>query len=484
MNKSILKFSFLVFISLYSISLYSYNDFCSSVTYSSSTKNASDIIFKFDSNYRCGKFANGDWWVAINENGVVNITSISPLSSNGINGYQINPNNTKLQSFDKRIKSYVPELMNPFPLAINATSSVVKVISVPGGQRKCRPCLESAAVLTITDKPIPSNTFRPGYYGKNKIFYSSDIIGKNALSKYPVSEVPSSSKTGFSDIAKRYKNVQLDHIVGWAGRDAHPIDSMPDYGAAIAKDNAVSILRFMLDDFDFSNTVHKSALINYLQMSIDLKTMAEEDVSWPANGGHGNGRKLPILFGALMLNQNSFYAASLKPVFSEDQQIYYSPVAKRALFGRECTVEQYWNVFSLNKGPKTCRDPYGFIDGGGPYIGGAYQLCCTAAPWKYTALAATLLNLKSDWHNDHFFSYVERWIKQGTWASPDPCAAYNGNINDNGKAWGGSHSCVKGSGRSINKHGINANKGHYSDPIGEEMWQYYPKSVKPPRSIY
>jgi len=50
-----------------------------------------------------------------------------------------------------------------------------------------------------------------------------------------------------------------------------------------------------------------------------------------------------------------------------------------------------WQRIRYGNGSRTCADPYGYIDGGGDEIGAAYQTCCTAMPWKYTALAARLL---------------------------------------------------------------------------------------------
>lgn len=450
---------------------------CSSIRYSLPSSPGSEIVFNFDRAYSCGIYANGDWWVSAGNNQPVRIVSILPAAENGLHGFEINPSSRSSQGFDRRIAGY-SELLTPIlPIKLSGSASIVKAVSAASGDLRCKSCLQYAAVLTVTAEPENNSLamFRPGYFGNRKSSFSVDSVRPDKLPRIPISCCSAAKAMSLNDLAARFKGVQLDHLVGWPGRGLHPLDNMPDYGAFIARDTAVSALRFLLDDFDMNQAAHRAALVNYLQMSIDLLSMAENGVVWPADGGHGNGRKLPLLLGGYFFDNDRFYGAMNKTTFSEDEQIYFSAVSGRALFGRPCEDKLYWMQIRQGKGPKDCRDPYGYIDGGGQDVGNAYQLCCTAMPWKYAALVVRLLNLERRWGNDAFLQYVDRWVAHGAWAFPDPCAAFNGNVADYGIAYGKRNigGCVAGRGRFVEMHGANKGKGHYGNQFGDQLWQWH-----------
>jgi len=451
---------------------------CSGIKYLAPSGQGNDIVFVFDKPYVCGRFANGDWWVSADESGMVTLASTQPEAEDGMHGAEVNPASSSRQGFDKRIKGYDASLNAGFPLRLRGDVSVVKTVSVPRDQKKCRPCVQFAAVLTVVKSPVPNseNVLRPGYFGVKKSYHPVTGGIASRLPRLPASCCSEAQQDDFIKIARRYQGVQLDHLEGWTGRGMHPIDSMPDYGAEIATDNAASALRFMLDDFRIGNKTHNSALMNYLQMAADLQSMAEGGVKWPANGGHGNGRKLPLAVAARLLRNQAFLDALRAGSFSEDEQVYFSPVAQQALYGRKCSDPQYWMIARSGRGPRDCRDPYGLIDGGGREIGEAYQKCCTAKPWKYTALAVELLGMRDIWQNEAFMQYVDRWVRHGVWASPDSCAPYNGNPGDYGIGYGLTYGkCVAGGGRHVEKHGTNRDSGYYSNKFAEQMWDKFKK---------
>lgn len=451
---------------------------CTSVKYPAPSGVKNSIEFFFDKPYVCGKFVNGDWWVSDVKGNGVKIIAITPTTHAGLNGYEVNPNSKSKQAFDQRISGHTPELIPSLPLTLT-NASIVKAVSVPATKKKCRPCIQFAAVLTVTQQPVQSsvNVFRPGYYGAVKNFIKFDQLDTKKLGYFTSQYILKKSKSSFDFIAKSFRGVRLDHIEGWTGRSMHPIDSMPNYGAEIASDNAVAILRMLLDDFNITNKKHKQALINYIQMAIDLNSMVKGGLTWPANGGHGNGRKLPLLFASVILQERNILKASQKKIFSEDLQVYFSQAAGKALYGRICDNLQYWKRERFANGKRDCADPYGFIDGGGNEIGEAYQKCCTAKPWKYTALVIHLMDIQSKWSNDAFLHYVDRWVNHGVWAKPDPCAGYNGAPADYGKKYGptNAQNCIYGNGRYMNKHGTNRDTGFYSNNLAELMWNEFRK---------
>jgi len=444
---------------------------CKDISYKPTDISTSKITFEFDKSYPCGQFINGDWWVSSNKKGPVIIRSITPEYHDGMNGYEITPVSSKEQSFDSRMESFISPADKKFPIEINAPVHIIKSISVENTDKKCRPCLEYAAILTILNEPLKNSHlyFRPGYFGQQNAFYHID----EANPKYLV-EIPSTLGIGvrrMSDIqmASRYKNLQLDHIEGWVGRPLHPAKNMPNYGADIARDNAVVLLRMMMDDFDYNNPVHFAIYVGYLQMSLDLASMAKGGVKWPANGGHGNGRKLPILFASYIFEDESFKLAMKKNQFSEDLQLYRSSTTEMALFGRLCDEKVYWQRVFSGKGARDCRDPYQYIDGGGAEVGQAYQSCCTSNPWKYTALVLEILGMKEQWSNQAFFEYVHRWVNYGTWASPDPCKIPATMPTDD------VIECIKGRGRYAESHGINKDSGGFKSPLGDKIWAWWNK---------
>jgi hypothetical protein len=455
---------------------------CASVTYDAPSGAANNIVFTFNKPYVCGQFANGDWWVSVDGSGTVTISSITPAAAGGMNGFQVNPTNTDRQAFDSRINFvfYDAALMPSLPLTLPGVSSVIKAVSVAA---VADPQLQFAAVLTVVNAPITnsSEVFRPGYFasdtvGNPKTFYNTSSIRVSSLPRYTPVGVPSAATYPIAGIVTRYRHVQLDHIVGWTAGDLHPLDNMPDYGAQIASDNAVNLLRMLLSDFDYANPTHKQALVNYLQMAIDFRSMAAGGVFWGPDGGHGNGRKLPLLFAAFAFGSTDFSNAIALSSFSEDQQVWRG-VGGVALFGSPTTESGYWQQALTGTGARDARDPYGQIDGGGAEIGGAYQFCCTAKPWKYTVLALYMLGLESAWGNGNtLIDYVERWVASGATALPDTCAPYDGNPANYGITFGpnGAGGCIPGAGRYPASNGINPDGGFYGATLGDELWAWWP----------
>ncbi len=449
------------------------------------------ITWTFDQPYQTGQYANGDYWVL----GPVTIISISPDFSAGRNGWEVNPKTYNSQGFDDRLPGYDQNLIPALPYTSSGTlESIVKTIS--RGTTTDRPKLQTAGVLTVVNAiPINNgaNLFRPAYFGTLwKPNISTNSIATNLLPSYSaVANAPA-----LSAIAANFARVQLDHRTDWRGREFHPIDNMPAYGANVNNHTASGALRLMLDD---PISAKMPALINYLQAGIDFYSIAVNGGAWPSNGGHGNARKLPITFAALMLqdpamqNNVSNWAQS-RSKFQEDQDYYFSQQANngtgQVLYGQPTTSEfNYWSSIIKLTGSKTAIDPYGFIDGGrGP--GGSYQFCCTSMPNKGVATALLMFpELQCVWNNDQFISYVDRWVNIGAWAQNDPCAPADlsdTNMANYGVTYGpdGNGGCIldtdpsDGIGRYPNNHAINADGGNYQNPFANSLWTAYRASTQ------
>jgi hypothetical protein len=241
-----------------------------------------------------------------------------------------------------------------------------------------------------------------------------------------------------------------------------------------------------------------NALIYYVQAGIDYYAMARGGTRWPANGGHGNGEKLPMTFAAVMLNDQAMQnyiktvphggAPSFNEVFGEDGMIYRGRnnvvlYGKIDVYGSE---SYYWQDL-VSFSDKTYRDPYGIIDGGST-PGDIYQLCCNTMPWKYTALALAMIPaMRTVWNNDQLIEYADRWVNQGTYTQPDPCAPVSQGGGPKGDGTcildpdltAGStftnFNCQSGKecGRFPALHGTNKDGGLRASSFGNAMWVAY-----------
>jgi hypothetical protein len=497
---------------------------CSSVTYAAPSGAANNIVFTFDKAYSCGQFANGDWWVSKDASPAVTITSITPTFAGGKNGYMVNPSNTNQQSYDSTTPlggepPYVAP--PPLPLAVAGDSSVVKAVSIPAPNQW--PQLQFAAVLTITNAPIINSTevFRPAYFGASKTYYNTASIRAAArVGTYAATALPAVAGLPISTVANTYKHVQLDNFRLFTGGYVFPADNMPRYGADLAINSSESLLRMQLNDFNYSNPVHRQALVNYLQMVIDLKGAVDGGNVWPANGGHANGRKLPLYYAAWAFSDPSFIANVTPATFAEDTQIWRSPITNKALFGYEPVgtpaqrAAAYWSSTITSQdgalpgsqvGASDARDVHGYIDGGGYEVGDSYQACCTSTIWKYVSLALYLLDpsIRAAWTsgnapmNNVMTEYAERWVSVGAISAgdapiADSCAPYtvggtygvhygfNGVVNADGTL-----GCIAGGppNRWPAKHHIHADSigsgGVYRSALGDQLWNWCKANLGP-----
>jgi hypothetical protein len=496
---------------------------CSSVTYAAPSGAANNIVFTFDKAYSCGQFANGDWWVSKDASPAVTITSITPAFVGGKNGYMVNPSNTNQQSYDSTTPLGEPPYVAPppLPLAVAGDSSVVKAVSIPAPNQW--PQLQFAAVLTITNAPIINSTevFRPAYFGATKTYYNTASIRAAArVGTYAATALPAVAGFPISAVANTYKSVQLDNFRLFTGGYVFPADNMPRYGADIAINSSESLLRMQLNDFNYSNPVHRQALVNYLQMGIDLKAAVDGGNVWPANGGHANGRKLPLYYAAWAFNDPSFIANVTPATFAEDTQLWRSPITNKALFGYEPVgtsaqrADAYWSSTitsqdgafpGLQVGASDVRDVHGYIDGGGYEVGDSYQACCTSTIWKYVSLALYLLDpsIRAAWTsgnapmNNVMTEYAERWVSVGAIAAGDApiadvCApytvagTYGVDYGFNGIDPGnGTLGCIAGGppNRWPAKHHVNADSigsgGVYRSALGDQLWTWCKANLGP-----
>lgn len=390
------------------------------------------ITWYFDAEYEHGTFANGDHWIK----GPVNIIFIDPPSYTfkgwTRNGSMINPS-PKLgstQGYDSEMYAWHTEYGKIYntdydsklnvspgvspgsPLVITPHSSLVSCIS---RDRCSRPQLKSAAILTVVETaPDGNDYFRPPYCGTDKtplhrisMLRTGLLLNLNAVKNTP----------DIKDVIRMFERPWIDHVPNWSGRYIHPEENMPDYGREISTNIGIGALALHLN---ISSEDKMQLLVRYVQLGIDLYGIVLDggENNWPPNGGHESGRKWPILFAGIILDDPGMEGIGLTDVqFGEDGQTFYVSQAEINI-----THDDTWN-------PDDRADeltPYETSDTGLAEWGithstapehdnkawsATYRQCCTANSWAGFVLAARLMNAIDLWNHDALFDYQDRYMQ-------------------------------------------------------------------------
>jgi len=372
------------------------------------------ITWTFDKAYEAGQFVNGDWWVL----GPVTIDSATPGWTGVRNGSMTDPvpldeqgydNQNRTDTGDRRgVMGFHPGRRTRFPVTMSGIKSLISAVSldtiIKGGSY---PFLKTAAVLTIVDQVVPAGTFRPPYVAGDKPMFHTSQVQYNLM---PTISVPANLYSGKSTIMER---VWLDHGPrGQPGGSLHPIDNLPSYprdSGILASDIALMALLDIPERNTYVHRLIQNGIDNYY---ISIKN----DDAWRAFGGFGNGRKWPILFAGIMLNDSTLqnppyiYTKDYIWKFGEDGHTYYGkPTSEypsgKPLFGQVCVYNA--GNWCTGSGDKDCRDPNGVGDAC------SYRTCCTSHTWVGAALAARIMGAVELWGHDAHFDYVDRWVKEG-----------------------------------------------------------------------
>lgn len=401
------------------------------------------ITWTFDKAYRAGRFINGDWWVQ----GPVTMINISPASTvsgaRTINGSMINPSpqNGNHQGYDSAMYANEYEaarnaarpnqnsLSAANPLTLPVNSSLISTISIAAEAN--RPQLKTAAILTVLAAPPPAGSFRPPYCGTDKTTrYNISQLNYSLLQ----SLTPTASTPTLAAVERYFERPWIDHIPGWSAGYQHPEDNMPNYGREIATQVGIGALMLHLN---FSNDDKRTLLIRYIQLGIDLYGIIQNGGinNWEPDGGHASGRKWPILFAGLMLDDAKMkaigqksgiylYSGSYGPGnpppdyihFGEDGQTFY---VTQADVDREHTVNWEGIIGKAYLTSDIGMPEWGIRHSTDPGIDNkdwtaSYRQCCTAHAWPGFVLAAHMMNVKSLWNYPALFDYQDRYMTTET----------------------------------------------------------------------
>lgn len=393
------------------------------------------ITWTFSEPVRVGRFVNGDYYVIGSPVRIIDIDPL-PTQENGRHGSVLHmPSSNQQSGFDDRTQGgrYTPSLRVYPPFTMQPGNSLISSISagsvgennvVLQDQSSISP-VRSVSVLTCLDTPVPADAFRPTYADTTKIIYYSHNLNRNLLL--------SLDSSGIDFDVAYVSNFNLDYFTeifqrAWIDTLQYNFDVPSDYTPHYARENgrAVGIASLLLN-LDYTPEEKEELLVYFVQYGIDLHGAVRSGIyGWPAHGGHGSGRKWPIIFAGLMLNEDTMkYVNTYFPNtrFGEDMHtysaVYDDPVWDTnwgtSWTGADVVYSGHKGVWQgeivsgePDEGPYEHLQPEDWLDDGCE----SYRRCCTSIAWVGQALAARLMNAEDEWDHYAFFDYVDRWMTE------------------------------------------------------------------------
>jgi len=428
------------------------------------------ITWTFDPPARVGQFVNGDWYVV----GPVTVTALAPKPLYGEeipeieldhmdlerpvgqrvrNGFMLNPPAAMKVAYDSGVRNWFdPALIQKLPVAMKAGDSLVSTISMPKGlvlqaqlrnkiERGVDDCspIRTAAVLTCVAAPQPADAFRPAFCDRQpKIYLARDL--KREL-------LPTATKAPSIPKVELYTRFTQRPWVGtcFFGFE-EPVENMPQYGLEYGRVAGISALLLCTD---LKPERKEPLLVNYVQVGIDLGGIIRAGhPGWTGWGGHGSGRKLPIVFAGLLLGDDQLANINQsfpKVSFGEDEQTAYGAcwTGAKVVFAGHSGIDAATGV-GRNQGRGNPWGPYEHTPPAqwkdGQNTSESYRRCCTSVGWVAQALTLRLLHAEKVWSHDAFLDYVDRWMYENDAAFVKTIKDATGHDHDKewarqGQAW-------------------------------------------------
>jgi hypothetical protein len=398
------------------------------------------ITWTFEKPAQIGRFVNGDWYVV----GPVTIKAIDPRPLYGDdipeieldhmdlersvgqrvrNGFMLNPPAAMKVAYDSGVRNWFdPSLIGKLPVAMKPGDSLVSTISMPKGlvlQAQLRNKIErgvgdgspirTAAVLTCMSEPQPPDAFRPSFCDRRHKIYLARDLRRELLCK--------AAATKSAPKIELYARFTQRPWVGtcFFGFE-EPVENMPQYGLEYGRVVGISALLLCTD---IEPEQKEPLLVNYVQVGIDLAGMIRAGhPGWTCWGGHGSGRKLPIVFAGLLMGDEQLANINKsfpKISFGEDEQTTYGDcwTGAKVVFSGHSGIDAATGAARQRNngwGPYEHMQPSTW--GSGQKTSESYRRCCTSVGWVAQALALRLMKAEKTWGHDAFFDYVDRWMNE------------------------------------------------------------------------
>ncbi|MBW3625499.1 MAG: hypothetical protein KY468_19050 [Armatimonadetes bacterium] len=398
------------------------------------------ITWTFDKPARVGRFINGDRYVV----GPVTVREIDPRPQYGAeipeaeldsldrerpvshrvrNGFMLNPPAAMKISYDSGIRNWFdPSRISKLPVPMKPGDSLVSTISMPKGlvlSAQLQNLIErgvgdgsplrTAAVLTCVKQPLPPDAFRPAYCDRQQKIYLSRNLKRERLPTLPAPK-------SLPKIGLYVRFTERPWVgTGFFGFES-PVENMPQYAREYGRVVGNSALLLCTD---LRPEQKEPLLVNFVQVGLDLAGMIRAGhPGWTAWGGHGSGRKLPIVFAGLLLGDSQLARINRsfpQVSFGEDEQTAYgdSWTGAKVVFTGHSGIDAATGVGRSRGngwGPYEHTPPSEWKEG--QKTSEDYRRCCTSVGWVAQALALRLLRAEDAWGHDAFFDYVNRWMEE------------------------------------------------------------------------
>jgi hypothetical protein len=388
------------------------------------------ITWQFEKPAKTGQFITGDWWVI----GPVTIVQITPppgpsttenlnirinrwndtslkLDTTMRNGSMIVLKAGRTQGYDSRSGSFSKNDVVTLPLKLTPNLSLISSISNTSfpvdnfcknimwdSEKKSQTVMKAAAVLTCLKEVPPADAFRPPYAGTEKPIFRARDIKWEFLPNLdpPTGEVPS-----WAEFERYFQRPWLDHLLSWEQQELVPNENGPNYGREHARLVSMASLMVMLN---VPKAKKEKLTTELIQRGIDLYGIAMVGGYWNEGGGHSSGRKWPILFASIMLDNPKIAQLPPTAVFHEDAQTYYG----KGWFGQDVLWQMIFHHGKRDTYEEKPPEQWQKWDS----TSESYRLCCNAVAWVGTALAARNMKAIKLWGHDAYFDYIERWMRQ------------------------------------------------------------------------
>ena len=399
------------------------------------------ITWTFEKPARVGQFINGDFYVV----GPVAVVKIDPAPRYGSevaddeldgrekvpveqrcrNGAVLNAPARMQAAWDSGIMNYyAPEARARLPIAMKPGDSLTSSISLKQGEKVTYPYhagtvrgvednspVKMIAVLTCVAGPLPPDAFRPGYSGHDTRIYLARDLKRDLLPHFTQpADAPDPVK-----FAERVQRPWCD--AGFFSFDV-PQNSMPNYAQAYAQCVADSVLLACCDGTRPED--RERLIIDIIQIGIDHYGLVRNGhPGWPAHGGHGSGRKFPIVFAGAMLGDEAMANINQtfpKAQFGEDEQTAYGDcwTGAKVVFTGHSGIDE---ATGIGRDYVRAGNPWGPYEHLSPdkwlpeqFRSDAYRRANTSTCFVAQALVLRTMKLEKAWNHDAFFDYVDRWM--------------------------------------------------------------------------
>lgn len=410
------------------------------------------ITWTFSAPVQSGTFVTGDPWVI----GPVQIVGITNDKNDpnftprkGQNGSMVNPLADRdlprnQQGYDDGLTSYREELnaalpngkpISPAnPLKLPANSTLVSTTSwlynsrsdaepgtpgFNGGTKAPRPVTRSASVLTVVEQAPPPNSFRPPVAGnrKDRFYKLGDVKWERLKNLKAPANAPDAD-----ELIAMVQRPWIDHVFEYLGAMIHPSEHMPNYGRDMGNIIADATL---LVNTDLTRNRKQELTAYLIQYGIDSTGIADFGGGWRANGGHGLGRKWPILFAGILLDDAHMLNAghwdrtfNQGVEFQEDQNHFYVSEAEVKLTNSFDWNPDHRDVSGGKALPYTSEDigmpEWGIRHAYRPeadnkHMNAVYRQINGGVTPGF-ALAAHIMGARTHWNHEAFFDYQDRFM--------------------------------------------------------------------------